>query len=1166
MSRAAKLKVFLAGRVALERGRVVVDEKRFPGRQGRLLFAYFVAEEGRPVPRDELADALWGDTPPATWEKALTVLVSKLRGLLTECGVDGATALTSAFGCYRLELPEGTWVDVTAAADLVAEAEAALAAEDLDRARAVAEEGASLARPLFLSGEEGDWVEAKRRELSDILVRALSCLTEASFRSGDSAAAANWAEETIALEPYRETGYRQLMAAHAAAGNRAEALRVYERCRQLLATELGAYPSPETESIYRELLEEPAREPRGAAPQAAPVQILEREQLVSEAPTSTAARRRRPRHMFTYVALAGVIAAAVAIPLFALDGGASRVDLGDPSKSVGVLDASSGEVTDAVELAAAPTAIAAGLRYVWAASADSNAVYAIDPETNTVHHRIDVESAPGGIAIGGDYVWVTNSLTGTVSQIDPEALIVVQKISVGNGPTGVAVGGGHVWVTNALDHTVSKIRASTGKLLGTYRGGTDPGAVAYGEGAVWVASKSGDTVIRLNPRNGQQLRKINVGHGPATVKVGLGSVWVANSDDGTLMQIDPESDSIVHTEKVGSNPSDIGIVRGEVWTTNELDGTVSRVDPANWRTTTRQIGGRPSALAAGDGSAYVALRPTGAAHRGGTLRVALLNIDPLGTTFDPAIAFFIGPFLSLTGDGLLGYRQVEGEAGNELVPDLAVDYPYVSPDGKTYRFQLRQNVHYSNGKLVQASDVRYTFERVFRLEHFGPGWIMGTFRGIRGAKSCKPHRCNLSAGIVTDDEARTVTFHLYAPDPDFRYKLAFIAATIVPAGTPMHPAKRRPVPATGPYRIAGFTPNQSIRLVRNPRFHEWSNAAQPAGFPDEVVGEVVPGPSHPDTPPLRLRWQKKRIALVERGEADLTSSHGAIPFSSVVSAPFLSRVHRYPIPVVFYLAFNTNRPPFNDPRARQAVNYALDRNRVVLFAGGEDSGQPTCQVLPPNFPARRRYCPYTRDRRADESWTAPDLTRATELVAASGTARRPVTLWIPRAIAGIGLGRYLEELLESLGYRVHLRSSFKQRIICSGSPPRCEKMSPAGAYFNALPRNPQAAPQILWGGWAADYPAASNFIEPLFSCGASENYTHLCDRALDRHIRRALRLQRTDIVGANRLWTELDREITNKALWVPLYSVNGADLVSKRVGNYRHHPMEGALLSQLWVR
>ena len=53
---------------------------------------------------------------------------------------------------------------------------------------------------------------------------------------------------------------------------------------------------------------------------------------------------------------------------------------------------------------------------------------------------------------------------------------------------------------------------------------------------------------------------------------------------------------------------------------------------------------------------------------------------------------------------------------------------------------------------------------------------------------------------------------------------------------------------------------------------------------------------------------------------------------------------------------------------------------------------------------------------------------------------------------------------------------------------------------------------------------------------------------------------------ATRLWTKLDREITNKALWVPLYNTLGADLVSKRVGNYQHNPVTGALLSQLWVR
>ena len=181
-----QLKVFLAGRVAVETDGVVIDETHFPGRQGRLLFAYLVAERGRAVPRDELAEALWGEAPPATWDKALSVIVSKLRGLLADSGIDGASALTGAFGCYRLELPEGTWVDVLAATDAAHEADDALATGDLEQAKAAAAQAASLLAQPFLPGEDGAWVEEKRREFAELRDRALSVLADASLRSGDA--------------------------------------------------------------------------------------------------------------------------------------------------------------------------------------------------------------------------------------------------------------------------------------------------------------------------------------------------------------------------------------------------------------------------------------------------------------------------------------------------------------------------------------------------------------------------------------------------------------------------------------------------------------------------------------------------------------------------------------------------------------------------------------------------------------------------------------------------------------------------------------------------------------------------------------------------------------------------------------------------------------------
>ena len=222
-------------------------------------------------------------------------------------------ALTGAHGCYRLELPDATWVDVVAAATAAHLAEEALAAGDPTEARREATEAASLAERTFLPGDDGNWVAAQRRELGEVRVRALSVLADGCLQSGDPAEAATWAEQVVALEPFRETGYRRLMEAHAAAGNRAEALRVYERCRRLLADELGAYPSPETEAdLPRACSSDPPAGPRsdrrGGATGSDP-----REQR------ARGAERRRVALLLAALLVAAVIGAG-----FAAHGGPAR--------------------------------------------------------------------------------------------------------------------------------------------------------------------------------------------------------------------------------------------------------------------------------------------------------------------------------------------------------------------------------------------------------------------------------------------------------------------------------------------------------------------------------------------------------------------------------------------------------------------------------------------------------------------------------------------------------------------------------------------------------------------------------------------------------------------------------------------------------------------------
>jgi DNA-binding SARP family transcriptional activator len=249
------LRIYLTSRVLVEEsGTVLLDERRLMGRQGRLAFAYLVGEHLRAVSRDELAEELWlGATPPPSWERSLSALISKLRALLASAGIPDVT-LTGSFGHYQLLLPADVWIDVEAASEAIDRAESALRGDKPPEAWGWAQAAYQISRRPFLMGEEGPWVTLKRSELRDVLVRAHECLSEPSIWHTEPEYAVKHAKEAVALEPFRETSYQLLMRAHAAVGNRAEALRVYERCRSLLSEELGVSPAPQTEAVYLEIL------------------------------------------------------------------------------------------------------------------------------------------------------------------------------------------------------------------------------------------------------------------------------------------------------------------------------------------------------------------------------------------------------------------------------------------------------------------------------------------------------------------------------------------------------------------------------------------------------------------------------------------------------------------------------------------------------------------------------------------------------------------------------------------------------------------------------------------------------------------------------------------------------------------------------------------------
>jgi peptide/nickel transport system substrate-binding protein len=483
------------------------------------------------------------------------------------------------------------------------------------------------------------------------------------------------------------------------------------------------------------------------------------------------------------------------------------------------------------------------------------------------------------------------------------------------------------------------------------------------------------------------------------------------------------------------------------------------------------------------------------------------------------------------------FQRTGGSSGLQLVPDLALAIPAPQAGGTQYTFVLRPGLHYSDGTPVRPQDFRHALERVFELSPAASSF----FTGLLGADACHSGSpCDLSRAITVDDHARTVTFHLAAPDGDFLYKLAFTFTAPVPASVPAHDVGTSPVPATGPYMITRVVPGREIDLGRNPYFRQWSAAAQPDGYPDQIVWRFGLSPA-------------QETAAIEAGRADWMADPP--PNYQALTARYNPQVHDNPLPGIAFIAFNVTVPPFNELRVRQAVSLAADRNNAVSTLGGPGAAHPTCQILPPGVPGYRPYCPFTVDPGASGAWIGPDLARARRLVSASHTEGMRVVVWVHQWAPDRSLGPYAVQVLRELGYRASLRVA-------------------SVAVFARNVNDTRRRIQASVATWIADYPSASDFFDLFFQCSAfrpadpagTRSGSFFCQPGIDRQMSQADQLQVSNFPTAGPVWAKVDREITDLAPWVPFASLRAADFTSVRVGNYQYNPIWGILLDQLWVR
>jgi peptide/nickel transport system substrate-binding protein len=444
--------------------------------------------------------------------------------------------------------------------------------------------------------------------------------------------------------------------------------------------------------------------------------------------------------------------------------------------------------------------------------------------------------------------------------------------------------------------------------------------------------------------------------------------------------------------------------------------------------------------------------------------------------------------------------------------------PEPGDGGLSYTFTLRRGIRWSTGTAVTGEEIRRGIERAVATA--GPF----TDLTIVGADRCTPDACDLSAGIAVDDAARTVTIRLSKPAPEFYDDLAETAA--VPVSTPLAQVTH-PLPTTGPYMVQQYRPEASLVLVRNPYFHEWSHAAQPAGFPDRMVFTIDPTwDQQPDQPPSSTFDWFDAIAF------DLDA----------LRARFGDRLHVSSALSERYLFLNTSVPPFNSLAARRAVSYAIDR--AAVKAAWSNPSQDTCQVLPPAVRGYRPYCPYTLRPDANGTWQGPDLATAQRLVRQSGTVGAAVTVWTRPLAAG---GQQAVDAMNEIGYRASLK-------VLSDS-----------SYYPQLARHPEVQAGTV--GWPASYPAPSQFAD-VSTCAAiraGQNFARFCDPSIDARIADALALEEKSPQQAGDAWAQVDRALTDAVPQVPLLVDGGAEVVSARVGHYEVD-FSGPLFDQLWVR
>jgi peptide/nickel transport system substrate-binding protein len=496
---------------------------------------------------------------------------------------------------------------------------------------------------------------------------------------------------------------------------------------------------------------------------------------------------------------------------------------------------------------------------------------------------------------------------------------------------------------------------------------------------------------------------------------------------------------------------------------------------------------------------------TGSGKKGGILNVTYASFPD-----------YMDPQLSYTAEGwtamgevyipLLTYKHGEGQEGSEVEPGLAKEMPKISNGGKTYTLFLRPGLKYSDGTPVKASDFPYAIERLFKVNSPGSPF----YSTIVGAEQFAKTKKGGISGIKTDDKTGEIKIDLEEPRGTFVNELALMFAAPVPQGTPDEDLSANPPPGTGPYTITNSQPGRGWEYERNPYWAKANSKAMP-DYPTGVIdGAKVTVIRNPQT----------QVNDVEQGKYDwMQNPPPADRYTEVKEKYEGTQFEVHTTISTYYFWMNQTKPPFNDVKVRQAVNYAVDPAALERIYSGQIKG--TQQILPPGMPGYEKFELYPHN-----------MAKAKQMIQEAHPSDMNITVWTDTESPNNEAGEYYEGVLKELGFNTKL------------------KIINADNYSTVTGNESTPELDTGWSDWFEDYPHPNDFFQPLLAGESIQpTNTYNFSRTDEPELNAKMTKLAAEQLGPEqeKAYAGLDKEFMELAPWAPYGTRTLSTFVSSNI-------------------